>query len=334
MNKEEGLLVEFEQLQGLIEIGVDEDALGDQMSERETFQNKYFTLLSKAKTFFLENSLPEGEGDNNLDKDSVTSRSHSGNAVAVRPKIHVKLLQIILPSFNGSYDTWLEFRDTYTSLVHSRPDLDNIEKYHYMRAHLTGDAKQVIQSIEFSADNYLVAWDLLCERYNNKQLLVYNHLKQLFDIPASNSESASDLRNIYDNIAKHLRALKVLELPVEHWNTLIIFFLTNKLDKKSERQWEAYKKSESPTLDEFKAFIKEKADVLEKLELKYEKEKYKSVNKSTSKPKTQRAFLTTNQAKCMMCKGDHYITNCNKFLSLSTNNRIQQCKIQKLFELP
>lgn len=141
--------------------------------------------------------------------------------------------------------------------MHKRPDLDEIEKFHYLRAHLDGEAKQAISLLELLAANYKIAWDLLCERYNNKRVLIQNHIKSLLDIPVSTQESSINLRKMLDNVSKHIRALNTLSIDTKEWDVLLIYLLCSELDKKSEREWEEIKISgDLPTLEEFKAFIK------------------------------------------------------------------------------
>lgn len=43
------------------------------------------------------------------------------------------------------------------------------------------------------------------------------------------------LRRILDSVLKHLRALKALKRPTEHWDDLIVHFITSHLDQKTSR---------------------------------------------------------------------------------------------------
>nr|CAH7726404.1 unnamed protein product [Callosobruchus chinensis] len=56
---------------------------------------------------------------------------------------------------------------------------------------------------------------------------------------------------------KHLRTLKVLKLPIEHWDALIIYMMSGKLDRNSSKDWERFKVSGDniPNLDDFKKFL-------------------------------------------------------------------------------
>ncbi|XP_045539664.1 uncharacterized protein LOC123722310 [Papilio machaon] len=153
----------------------------------------------------------------------------------------VKLPTIQLPKFSGSYNNWLEFRDTFCSLIHSNDSIDNINKFHYLRASLEGTAAVVIQSIEFSAGNYLIAWNLLCDRFDNKRLLIQNHVAAIFNIETITKESNYILKRTIDTINKNIRALESLGEPVSYWDTLLIYIISHKLDSKTYREWEEYK---------------------------------------------------------------------------------------------
>ncbi|KAM3967335.1 uncharacterized protein ACR2FA_011675 [Aphomia sociella] len=152
----------------------------------------------------------------------------------------IKLPTISLPTFDGRYETWIEFRDIFLSLVHNSNEISDIQKFHYLKSSLKGSAELVIDSLAFSSSNYMVAWELLLNRYNNSSLLVHNHVKALFTIQKLSKESPHSLRRLIDIILRNLRALKILGEPTEYWDTLIIFIITSKLDETTEREWEQF----------------------------------------------------------------------------------------------
>lgn len=192
------------------------------MLERETFQNQFYAIVGKAKCILKDNSNQNSE---------VQSRTSN----------YMKLPTISLPKFDGSYDQWLEFRDTYLSMIHNSNGLDNVQKFHYLRSVLTGDALQVVRALEFSSDNYLVAWSLLENRYNNDNLLVSNHVKALFYAQSMNKESAVQIRRLIDTVLRNIRALKTLDEPTDSWDTLIIHIVASKLDSSTDRECESHK---------------------------------------------------------------------------------------------
>lgn len=44
-------------------------------------------------------------------------------------------------------------------------------------------------------------------------------------------------------IARHLRSLKISNDPTEHWDSLIVYHVSTKLDNVSSREWEKQKSS-------------------------------------------------------------------------------------------
>lgn len=322
LEKYEKLIQEYEIVQTEIEISSDD--LDTQTLERETFEKNYFSLLVECKEFLsifdkvIPNSHSESSNSSNFDVGSSNNNKNDFN---------VKLPEIKLPKFTGCYDNWLEFRDTFDSLINENSSITNIQKFHYLRAALDGGAMQVIRSIEFSADNYQIAWNSLLQRYNNNSVLVNNHVKAIFEMPTLSKESASDLRKMLDSLSKHLCSLKNLNQPVEHWDTLLVFVLSHKLDKSTLRAWEQVKaattqgNSDTVTLKTFKDFLRSRADFLETVlmtkEVKIQSHSYQ--------------ISTKFKTECIFCKGsNHYIQNCNDFLKLSTQDRLNQLKNRKL----
>lgn len=82
----------------------------------------------------------------NNEENVTSSRASSVCADAedfdVNVNIHqlnrIKLRTIELPKFNGSQYNWLEFRDTFESLIHDNNTISYIKKFHYLRAALEG----------------------------------------------------------------------------------------------------------------------------------------------------------------------------------------------------
>lgn len=301
--------------------------------ERETFENKYYAVVAKCKSFLSRTSSGPG----------TSSTISKGN---------IKLPTISLPSFDGSYDQFIEFRDTYLSLIHNSQDIDNIQKFHYLRSALTGNALQVIKSLEFSSDNYITAWDLLMNRYNNNRLLVHNHVKALFNTQSVNKESAPQIRKLIDSILRNLRALKTLGEPTSSWDTLIIYIVASKLDPSTEREWEIYKGTLSNSLSNNKLclndlikFLKDRADVLETINVSHNKHTHTQESTFIKKPIQNTPIKSHSYAAtkgnnnhnikshprdnskpfkpCNLCNASHPIYSCEQFLNFSGNEKLK-----------
>ncbi|CAH2108789.1 unnamed protein product [Euphydryas editha] len=133
LGKIESLYEQYDEVQTRLEC-ITEDVHA-QFSERSEFESKYYKYLAQAQSL-----LTKFNKDNNSISSNKSTRASNNKLV--------KLPTIRLPKFSGSYETWLEFHDTFTSLIHSNDDIDEINKFHYLRASLEGAAAVVIQSIE------------------------------------------------------------------------------------------------------------------------------------------------------------------------------------------
>lgn len=163
------LLTQFEEIQMQIELEDKdfEDNKYQYENERRSFETDYYEYQSKAKRVLNSYSYPP-------DCSSV-SQPNVANVTG-----NFKLPTINLPTFEGSYDQWLFFRDTFNSIVHNSTSLSSVEKFHYLRLSLKGEAASVISSLEICEENYDTAWQLLKNRYENKPLLINNHVEALF----------------------------------------------------------------------------------------------------------------------------------------------------------
>ncbi|KAL0841423.1 hypothetical protein ABMA28_015107 [Loxostege sticticalis] len=274
-----------------------------------------------------------------LDSEPIAGSSKCGDLYK-----SVKLPTISMPTFDGSYEHWLEFRDTFLSLVHTSTEISQIQKFHYLKSSLKGSAELVIDSLEFSAANYSVAWELLLNRYNNSNLLVHNHVKALFSIQTITKESPASIRRPIDTILKNLRALKILGEPTDSWDTLIIYIVVSKLDQTTEREWEQYKYTSlnqncSDTkvplkIDDLLQFLKRRADMLETLLVSHSKGNHNIYNKkqntqdnskvhcNVSSNKSQHDSQSRSKISCVMCNSKHPLYSCQKFLDLNIKAKL------------
>lgn len=332
---------DFNDVQNKIEAIITESESQQQLTIRELFEDDYYSVLAQTECMISD--------DESFNKSMSISNStfHS-----------VKLPTISLPTFDGNYEQWLEFRDTYLALVHKSSEISDIQKFHYLKSSLKGSAELVIHSLEFSASNYSIAWELLLNRYNNSRLLVHNHVKSLFGIPTVNKESPTLIRKLIDTILKNIRALNLLGEPTEHWDTLIIYLVVSKLDAATEREWEQHKGSLLPSgdclskikLDALIKFLRDKADILDTLSVSHSKSNFPQssdhrrqtintqsqarahCNITTDKSKSKPSQQNTRTRPCIMCDELHSLYSCSRFLSLNTRDRFNFVQDKHLCE--
>ena len=317
LSKLETCFSTFDDLQSEIEIESEDPK--EQMKIRSEIESEFYSLISQGQCV-----LDEIE-QSNLKRKSIVAQHSLRQTDSFESALSgsVKLPTIKLPSFDGNYNHWLEYRDTYEALIHKNDSIDTINKFHYLRSTLEGSAALVIKSLSFSSDNYNLAWDLICQRYNNKSILLSHHADALFDMECIVRESDSSLRLMIDTITKNLRCLKTLGLPVEHWDFMIISVARNKLDKVTRGKWEEHKCTlgDIPTLEEFFKFLRDRANILQSTKVNHV-----TVNCRREKT-TPNSFIasaqTSSHAKinCILCKQDHRLFECTKFISMSLQER-------------
>lgn len=327
-----GVLKDFNEIQAIIECKCDDDDLGKEYDERENFENDYFKVTSIINDLIEQCSTQKGTAITITDQNSGEAHSSgdmggsSGHATQNETITGLKLPTIHLPKFSGLFTNWLEFKDVFVSLIHDNTSVSSIQKFHYLRASLEGTAAQVVKSFEFSAVNYESAWKLLCERYDNNNLLIHNHIKAIFNIPNVNKESSASFRQMVDELSKHLRSLETLQTKEETFETMIIYVLTNKLDLKSTKDWEEKKQGEVPSLVDFKDFLKNKADLLETLEARTAKGIDYNYQKQAKPIIKHHKTFTATISTCNYCKKEHSIYQCKDFLDMSVEDRLDQVR--------
>lgn len=291
-------------------------------NDRAGFEEAFFDLSSKIRALTQVPSTSRGV---HTPPPMVSSASDS------RPAANVRLPKLDLPKFSGKYDEWFPFRDAFHSVIHSNSSLNDIHKLQYLRAATTDDAHKIISSLEISEENYAVAWNLLKERYDNKRIVVQNHVEAIAELPIMNKESASGLRQIVDGAARHIQALKALKRPIHYWDDVLIYWLSSKLDSCTTREWQrSLVGDELPTFKQFLDFLFHHCQVLESTQRTNGASARNTNSRSQVNSKQKTSCNTAVKAKCGFCTGEHFIYQCKQFLALTIAQRIENARSRKI----
>ncbi|XP_026479809.1 uncharacterized protein LOC113386232 [Ctenocephalides felis] len=267
---------------------------GTHTTEYLKYSELYFDMMSEIETIIDRHQKPIAKG------------AHAS--------IDVKLPDIILPKFNGEYNEWTAFIDIFNSLIHNNSKLAPVQKLHYLRGALTNSASNLISTISISNENYDIAYDLIVKTYNNKFLIINSHLQSIENIPAINKGSFENLRALLNSARQQIQSLKVLYEPAEHWDVILLFMLSRKLDTGTKVAWNLSRTSgQLPSLVEFFTFLELRVTALE------------HSCSSDSKPASTKSVHTIVKRptqSCILCKGeDHALYKCSNFKSLDTEAR-------------
>ncbi|XP_022832838.1 uncharacterized protein LOC111360825 [Spodoptera litura] len=284
----------------------------------DSTEDIYITCKCLMKSTLNKININEPQMQNNSCNNSTNSSKSSHS--------FVKLPKITIPTFSGKYSEWTTFHDLFISLVHNNKSLDNVQKLHYLKSHLTGEAEQLIRHTPITDANYSECWSHLEKRYANKKYLTNCILKRLFGQKRLIVESATSLKELLDTTSDCLSALKNLNIDVSTWDVIIIHIVTFKLDNETRKQWElsisndSNSSNELPTFDQFKTFIEGRFRALECIEPR--KVMAHQVNHS-SHIHNSKAMLATKSSniRCEYCSEPHKLCFCKQFAKQSTDGR-------------
>lgn len=140
LSKIEALFIEFEGVQSLIEIENTDDQTGE-LATRDLIENDFYHCIASVQILIKKNlKLEDNENNSHNNSMATCNNSDNNNCNALGFKLPV----IKIPNFDGTYFKWLEFKETFVSLVHKNDRIENVHKYHYLQSYLEGEAARVI----------------------------------------------------------------------------------------------------------------------------------------------------------------------------------------------
>ncbi|CAC5379125.1 unnamed protein product [Mytilus coruscus] len=148
---------------------------------------------------------------------------------------NVKLPNIDTISFNGDKTKWNEFRDSFESSIDQNKRLPNIDKFIYLKSKLVGDAKYAISGLNVSHENYIVAVNILKERFGNAQDVIDLHYCEMINIQFPLNKTYS-LRLFIDKVNRHFRSLEVLKQSVDQ-DIFVSVLLQLEIQKGTKEKW-------------------------------------------------------------------------------------------------
>lgn len=173
----------------------------------------------------------------------------------------IRLSKIELPSFSGNSEDWYAFYHTFEKLINRNSDLSEIQKFHYLRLSLKSEAAEVIKAFEITTENYIEAWELLVERYDNRRrraMLSRCLICQLCQRRITYNYA------LYTMMCVSTYGLRALERPVDTWDDLIIHLVISKLDTITKREWKTSRLDSSiPNFKQLKDFLLQRCLALE-----------------------------------------------------------------------
>lgn len=299
------------------------DLENDHTAERITIEEDYLDLISDAEKIISTNNQPIIIHD--VDNDGHAAEA-SENIVQTRK---FRLPEVALPKFDGKFENWLGFKDSFLSIIGNRNDISNVEKLQYLKGSLTGEAVRKLTIFTLTNENYERAWKLLHESYEDKRLIITRHIDLLIHLPVQDREIASGITRLADEAQQHMLSLQSLDVNVSE--PMVVQLIVNKLHKITRQKWEeSLQRGVFPQLEKLFEFLYATASRIAQWD---REDRGGSSNKSTKPSSTKslgksvKTLVTTTNNKCSVCSEDaHPLYKCEKFRSLGIPVRIKIVK--------
>jgi hypothetical protein len=307
----------FETAQSELELSNDTDHSVD----RQPFEDQYFEVKAR----FNELLHPVVDPPRSRHRSPRSSLSgHSNNSPRLHAsKSHVKLPVIALPTFEGDTCSWLHFRDTFEAITVNNTALSSVQKFHYLIASLKNEAKDLISNLQITNENFLVAWQLVTQRYNSIQLIAMMYAKHLCQMPQAKKGDESSLRQIINHVSSHMNALQALPLNVHVQDLMFNHLMLATLDGETQRESELITalRADIPTTAELIAFLESCCRALELLQTTQSPRSVTAPLRSSAstRHKVRRHSYSNvaTQVQCPLCNGH---IDCSNVTILSSYN--------------
>lgn len=248
--------------------------------------------------------------------------------------------------FDGNLIHWQGFIDRFISEVHNNNTIANSYKFILLRDSLKGKAAAALGEWSSSDENHPEAFARVNQLFDRKYQTVHELMKKFRDLPQLERASSYKLQELSNITHEVVRQLKSLKCPIAHCDFVFVHGLHDKLDVETQRASELQRKTESPTLEQMLEFIDWQAKALSCFQSNDRKEqkdnknsrkrpftgKNESSNDKRSKSNNDKSETNKNieRNQCKMCKENHRLYRCKKFLKLNLQNRRKVVKENEL----
>ncbi|KAL1448522.1 hypothetical protein WDU94_000574 [Cyamophila willieti] len=242
----------------------------------------------------------------------------------------VKLPQINIPVFDGSYENFSSFHSLFDTLVHSQRGLTIIEKYSYLRSLLSGSALAVIQGFSFSETNYLLAYQTLVNQFSNKRVVANHICNKLWSFKPLAHDA--QLKSFLDTFHVSVEAFKAVGIS-DTGDFLLLFMALRVLDSSTRQAFENswIGKPAVPKYKDLLEFVRGRVSVSDLIAPAPPGKSYPPPNRRAFTANVTSSEPSSKPVRgCPCCTKSHRINDCKKFLNLTVSDRYSFLKEKHL----
>ena len=218
--------------------------------------------------------------------------------------------------------------------------MDDSVKMNHPKTMVTGQAKEAIAGLGYTAEMYNVAWNVLVRNFGKPQMVVNAQLKRIYSFPPMKPWSRID--QVCEIVSSCVNVLTQFNYVGDLNSEGVLGSATRKVTLDMKTKWLTYVKQMNlyqQGLAAFSEWLSDIADVQDELLL------YSNSNadrgKTSYKEKAEGSTFATSatnsandntktQRECVLNDGQHPIWKCEKFKKMNVEERGQKAKALKL----
>jgi hypothetical protein len=207
---------------------LDEQTTHEERSiERGQFEDRYCAALAKINDIIDMKNVPAPPI--NTVPSLVGNQQNNGFSQLNIPVLNLK-------TYDGSYKDWLNFENSFKSVIEENKNLNNCQRLQYLKSVLRNEALRAIESLPITDENYTIAWEALEKRFKNTRLIVEDHVLAILNAAPILKTFSTMLRELLDTVNTNMAALESLNIPVASWDAVIVLIIFQKLDYSTKRE--------------------------------------------------------------------------------------------------
>lgn len=250
-----------------------------------------------------------------------------------------RLPDIPLPTFEGDYRSWPNFRDRFSALVDKRHNLSNIDKMYYLIGCLKGAAADAVLGIPVSADNYELVMNTLSDKFNRPRLVATSLVDKLLQSSAMTQESLNDLNAFVGTFSESISLLDALKIP--DTGSFILFSIAFRcLPVSTRKLFEANSSADYPSIGLLLDFLRSRVAILEVVGESHKSStnnasfkwtgQFRKGGEYAGKPRLTSLVTSRSNSTCPCCAGSHALASCSRFKNLGPDERSRWTREKKL----
>ena len=244
-------------------------------------------------------------------KETPVNTDSLANISSDTDQIKCKLPKLVIKEFDGKVLNWQTFWDQFESTIHSKININNIDKFSYLKSFSCPSAYETISRLALTNQNYLEAVELLKQRYGKPQLLINTVMEQFVKLDKiGKSNDVSKLRTFLNKIEITIQNLKSLDIGTSSYGSFLILVLTSKLPTDLRTLFARRFTGNVRLLEELLVISKNEFEAKERLvnprDKHFEKGEFSRYRSTNSSFDTGSEFV---KGSCVFCGGNNHNSN-------------------------